>query len=172
MSFVKANYHPLLFSLITMSAMTELILTAFLIGKGNEHGTWPTERYHSLLIMFLFNATWTTIFSSAYILWMVDRGSQFLASVASSVVWLLITTILWGTAAGVMHNTRGGGDCALEPVIHRCRQSLTVEALGWAEFGLCTLTLALTCLWIKSTNFHRKQESELASAGESTRRLI
>ncbi|KAJ3576674.1 hypothetical protein NP233_g285 [Leucocoprinus birnbaumii] len=166
MSFLKANYHPLLFTLITMSSMAELILTAFLIGKGNEHGTWPTKRYHSLLIMFCFNSSWTTVFSSAYMLWMVDGGSQFLASVASSVIWLMVTTILWGVAAGVMHDTRGGGDCALEPVIHRCRQSLTVEALGWTEFGLCTLTLILTCLWIKSNNFRRKQEIKLFLANE------
>lgn len=48
MSFVKANYHPFLFTTITMSALAELALTAFLIGKGNENRTWPTERYHSL----------------------------------------------------------------------------------------------------------------------------
>ncbi|KXN89998.1 hypothetical protein AN958_05003 [Leucoagaricus sp. SymC.cos] len=172
MSFLKAHYHPFLFTLMTMSAMAELGLTAFLIWAGNEHGTWPTERYHSLLIMFLFNATWTLVFSAAYMLWMVDGGSQFLASVASSVIWLLVTTVLWGTAAGVMHNTRGGGDCALKPIIHRCRQSLTVEALGWTEFGLCTLTMLLTCLWVKSNDYRRKQESELASIGESTRRLV
>jgi len=48
MSFVKANYHPFLFTSITMSALAELALTAFLIGKGNENRTWPTNRYHSL----------------------------------------------------------------------------------------------------------------------------
>lgn len=172
MSFVKANYHPFLFTSITMSALAELALTAFLIGKGNENRTWPTNRYHSLLVMFLFNATWTMVFSAGYILWMLDGGSQILASVASSVIWLIITTILWGIAAGVMHNTRGGGDCDLKPIIHRCRQSLTVEALGWTEFGLCTLTLILTCLWIKSNNYRRKQENELTSAGELARRLV
>lgn len=30
----------------------------------------------------------------------------------------------------------------------RCRQSLTVEALGWTEFGLCLLTFLSTTLWI------------------------
>jgi len=87
--------------------------------------------------MFLFNATWTVVFSAAYILWMLDGGSQILASVASSVIWLIVTTLLWvgirfqlvlfhgqlmirqGIAAGVMHNMRGGGDCDLKPIIHR-----------------------------------------------------
>jgi len=48
MSFEKANYHTFLHTMITMSALAELALTAFLIGKGNENRTWPTEKYHSL----------------------------------------------------------------------------------------------------------------------------
>ncbi|EKM83859.1 hypothetical protein AGABI1DRAFT_96821 [Agaricus bisporus var. burnettii JB137-S8] len=172
MSFVKAHYHPFLFALIMLSAMAELGLTSFLIGAGNENGTWPSERYHSMLIMFEFNAIWTTLFSAAYMLWMVGGGSQFLASVASSIIWLLITTILWGTAAGVMYYTRTGGNCALRPIIHRCRQSLTVEGLGWTEFGLCALTLILTSLWVKSNDYRNKQETESIGAGDSTRRLV
>ena len=30
----------------------------------------------------------------------------------------------------------------------RCRQSQTVEALGWIEFSLCILTLITTILWM------------------------
>jgi hypothetical protein len=39
----------------------------------------------------------------------------------------------------------------------RCRQSLTVEALGWTEFGLSVLTLVATCLWVHGSrrNFVR-----------------
>lgn len=79
-----------------------------------------------------------------------------------------------GTAAGVMHNTRSGGNCAgrstisrsveslfqadpdqesaeLNYMVTRCRQSLTVEALGWTEFGLCVLTMVATCLWVRTS---------------------
>lgn len=31
-----------------------------------------------------------------------------------------------------------------------CRQSLTVEALGWTEFGLSMMAMAATCLWIRA----------------------
>ncbi|KAF9015223.1 hypothetical protein BDQ17DRAFT_1386000 [Cyathus striatus] len=148
MSFVKAHYHPALFALMTLSAMAELGLTAFLVSAGNEHKTWPSARYHSLLILFLFNAAWTTLFSATYMLWFVDGSSHLLANIASSVAWLLVTAVLWGTAAGVMHNTRTGGNCAGRATISRCRQSLTVEALGWTEFGLCVLTMMATCLWV------------------------
>ena len=47
------------------------------------------------LIMFCFNAAWTTLFSTTYMLWYVDGASHFLANVASSVFWLLATSALW-----------------------------------------------------------------------------
>lgn len=44
----KSTYHPFLFTLMTCSALAELGLTAFLVSAGNEHGTWPSKRYHVL----------------------------------------------------------------------------------------------------------------------------
>jgi len=49
-----------------------------------------------------------------------------------------------------MRNTRHGSNCPNAPAISRCRQSLTVEALGWTEFSLCLLTLLATCLWLRT----------------------
>ncbi|KNZ71274.1 hypothetical protein J132_00084 [Termitomyces sp. J132] len=138
----RSTYHPFLFALITCSALAELGLTAFLVSAGNEHNTWPSKRYHALLILFVFNAAWTTLFSTAYVLWFFDGAGHFLANVASSVIWLLAT---------MMHNTRSGGDCAGSATISRCRQSLTVEALGWTEFSLCVLTMMATCLWLNGS---------------------
>ncbi|KAI0068348.1 hypothetical protein BV25DRAFT_1818747 [Artomyces pyxidatus] len=150
-SFFTAHYHPLLFALITLSAMAELGLTAFLISAGNESKTWPSARYHSLLILFLFDAVWTTIFAAAYVLWIVDGAVHLLASIASSIIWLLVTSILWGTAAGVIHNARAGGNCSGTPPVSHCRESLTVEALGWTEFSLCVLTLLATLVWVRGS---------------------
>ncbi|KII94341.1 hypothetical protein PLICRDRAFT_153903 [Plicaturopsis crispa FD-325 SS-3] len=150
MAGTKPRYHPWLFLLMTLVAIAELGLTAFLIDAGNASHTWPTPRYHSLLILFLFNAVWTTMFAAAYVLWIIDGAVHVLASMASSIIWLLISTILWGTAAGVMHNTRSGGNCSGVPSISR--PSLTVESLGWTEFGLCCITLLLTALWMRTSN--------------------
>jgi len=47
--------------------------------------------------MFLFNASWTLLFSTAYLLYMVDGTSHVLADVASSVFWLVVTTALWAS---------------------------------------------------------------------------
>jgi len=149
-SYIKAHYHPFLFALMSTCALAELGLTAFLIEAGNEHHTWPSPRYHSLLLAYLFNATWTMLFSMAYVLWIIDGAVHLLASIASSIIWLLVTSILWGTTTGIMRKTRTGGDCANMSSISRCRQSLTVEALGWAEFGLCLLTLLATLIWLRT----------------------
>ncbi|THV04931.1 hypothetical protein K435DRAFT_148642 [Dendrothele bispora CBS 962.96] len=151
MSHIRARYHPFLFAMMALSAMAELGLSAFLVSKGNEQKIWPSARYHVLLIMFLFNASWTVLFSTVYLLYMVDGASHLLADMASSVAWLVVTITLWGTATGLMHHTRSGGNCANLPTLSECRQSLTVEALGWTELGLCSLNLLLTCAWIFTT---------------------
>ncbi|KAG2149976.1 hypothetical protein BD769DRAFT_1344835 [Suillus cothurnatus] len=174
MAYIKAHYHPFLFILITMCAMAELGLTAYLISVGNESRNWPSARYHSLqdafsLILFEFNAVWTTLFGAAYMLWIVDGAVHLLASIASSIIWLAITSTLWGAAAGMMHNTRSGGDCnwiangsasantvlpcdaSQELSVSSCRETLTVEAVGWVLFGLCVLTLFATCMWVRTS---------------------
>ncbi|KAF8560380.1 hypothetical protein OG21DRAFT_61287 [Imleria badia] len=178
MPYIKTHYHPFLFVLITICAMAELGLTAFLISAGNENHNWPSARYHSLLILFEFNAVWTTMFGTAYLLWIVDGAVHFLASIASSIIWLVITTVLWGVAAGMMHSTRAGGDCnwisdssgfvsASSPCsqtqdlssVTSCRETLTVEAVGWVEFGLCALTLLATCMWLRTSKRSYVSES-------------
>ncbi|KAN0100646.1 hypothetical protein V8E55_000630 [Tylopilus felleus] len=177
MPYIKTHYHPFLFVLITVCAMAELGLAAFLISAGNENRNWPSARYRSLLILFEFNAVWTTMFGTAYLLWIVDGAVHLLASIASSIVWLAITTVLWGVSAGMMHNTRTGGNCnwisdsafvnASSPCyqpeelssVSSCRETLTVEAVGWVEFGLCALTLLATCMWLRTSKRSYVSES-------------
>jgi hypothetical protein len=33
---------------------------------------------------------------------------------------------------------------------YRCRQSLAVEGLGWAEFSLCLFTVFATWIWVST----------------------
>jgi tellurite resistance protein TehA-like permease len=144
---LKARYHPYLFLFITLCAMAQLGLTSYLINLGNQIG-FAEASYHSLLILFLFNSVWTVVFGVAYTIWIVNGDLHLLASMASSFIWLFITSVLWGSAAGVLHKIRGGESCSGHPAISRCRQSQTVEAVGWTEFGLCLLTFLSTTLWI------------------------
>ena len=58
-----------------------------------------------------------------------------------------------GVGAGLLHMTRGGGGCEGQPALSRCRQALTIEALGWTELGVCGCTLLLTLIWICVSSF-------------------
>ena len=63
--------------------------------------------------------------------------------------------LLQGVGTGLMHGARigTGGDCDGRPTLSKCRQSLTVEGLGWAEFGVCASTLLLTVFWVCTSTF-------------------
>ncbi|KAI0963550.1 hypothetical protein AcW1_000595 [Taiwanofungus camphoratus] len=168
----RAISHPYLFTLMTLTAMAELGLTAFLISAGNEIHTWASPGYYSLLILLCFEAAWTLLFAGAYVIWVMDGAVHLLANIASSVIWLLLTSVLWGAGTGLMHSSRTSGSCperaslsrfvpdrlpfhtlyelSASPSSSRCRQTVTVEALGWTEFGLCCLTLGATLLWLRT----------------------
>ncbi|KAF9652038.1 hypothetical protein BDM02DRAFT_3153982 [Thelephora ganbajun] len=175
MTPVKARYHPYLFLFITLCAMAELGLTSYLINLGNQIG-FTEARYHSLpriisinpdRAIYLLSQVWTIIFGAAYTIWIVNGDLHLLASMASSFIWLLVTSVLWGAAAGVLHHIRTGGSCPGRPAISRCRQSLTVEALGWTEFGLCLLTFLSTTLWILAGKTNPKRFGDAASSFHS-----
>ncbi|KAG8827305.1 hypothetical protein FRC19_004173 [Serendipita sp. 401] len=145
-----AGYHPLLFFLIAAVGAAELGLTAYLVHDyETRDGGYPSSRYRSLIIFILFDACWTVLFGLAYILFIVAGHLHALASIASSAIWLIITAVLWGVAAGLYHNERGGGMCNGEAVISRCRQTQTVEALAWTEMALCIVTLFAACFWVR-----------------------
>jgi hypothetical protein len=76
------------------------------------------------------------------------RNTDIVYSIASLAIWLVITTVLWGVAAGLYMNVRSGGMCSGEPIISACRKMQTVEALAWTEMGLCILTLLAACFWV------------------------
>ncbi|KAF8574438.1 hypothetical protein K439DRAFT_1649770 [Ramaria rubella] len=154
---MSAFFHQGLFTVISLVAIAELSLTAFLFVKGNEAHEFLSHKYRDLLILFLVSSAWTTFFGLMYAYWIISQALHFLASIATSIWWLCVTAALWGIAAGMFHNTRTGGICDGLPPISRsksiskkrysCRQSLTVEALGWTEFGLCVFTVFATWIW-------------------------
>ena len=47
------------------------------------------------MIFILFTASWTTLFAFAAVVFVFSGSLSFFASIASSLVWLVITIILW-----------------------------------------------------------------------------
>ncbi|KAF7299040.1 hypothetical protein MIND_00852300 [Mycena indigotica] len=130
------------------SGSSELGLTAYWVHLLEDA---PSSRFKSLIIFGLFNSCWTTLFSVAYVFWIIDGALHGLASIGSSGIWLAITAILWGVFAGLFHNERGDSNCDGAPAISACRQTLAIEAMGWTEMGLCILTLIAACFWVRSS---------------------
>lgn len=71
-----AGYHPLLFTLLALLAMAELGLSAFWVHQVQHD---PSNRFKSLVILFLFNSVWTTLFAGAYVFWIIDGTSRCLS---------------------------------------------------------------------------------------------
>ncbi|KAJ7644120.1 hypothetical protein FB45DRAFT_289141 [Roridomyces roridus] len=144
------GYHPLLFTLIALLAAAELGLSAFWVHQVQHD---PSSRFRSLIILFLFNSVWTLLFAGAYVFWLTDGAFHVLASIGASALWLTITAVLWGVAAGLFDPLRGGSaaDCSGTPALSTCRELLALEAIGWTEMALCIVTLFAALFWVQST---------------------
>ncbi|KAF8529237.1 hypothetical protein BU17DRAFT_80435 [Hysterangium stoloniferum] len=145
---MSATLHKLLFTLIALVSLAEIAVTAILFAKDTQAHHFTSRRYHDLLIVFLADSAWTSFFGVMYAYWILTQAYHFFASIAISMWWLCITAILWGVTAGLFHNSRTGGICDGLAPLSRCRQSLTVEALGWTEFALCIFTIISTWIWV------------------------
>lgn len=146
MNYILAKTHPFLFLIVALLAIAELGLTVYLISYGNANDYFVSSRYHALLITFCTLSSWTTLFAGGYVLWILYGGAHALAGVASSLIWLLVTTAAWSIATGILNWARIGGQCPGRPAIHKCRESLTVMALGYAELSVCSCILLFTAV--------------------------
>ncbi|KZV95195.1 hypothetical protein EXIGLDRAFT_748248 [Exidia glandulosa HHB12029] len=144
------TFHPFLFLLIAMLAIVEVGLNAWFVDHFDDVG-WPTDRFHSLILLFLFTASWTALFALAYVWWIFSGAMHFLASVAGSTLFLVITATLWVVAAALFHDEIMSWDCTGQPIVSMCREAEAIEALGWTEFALCIITILAACFWVHSS---------------------
>ena len=80
-----AGYHPFLFFLIAAVGAAELGLTAYLVHDYETRSSgYPSDRFRSLIIFILFNASWTVLFGFAYLLFIVGGALHALARYVSS----------------------------------------------------------------------------------------
>jgi len=66
------------------------------------------------------NATWTALFSLAF-LWFIASGAlHVLASIGTSLLWLLVTSILWVVAAALFMEEIKDWECDGTPIVSVC----------------------------------------------------
>ncbi|KAG9005475.1 hypothetical protein FRB90_010390 [Tulasnella sp. 427] len=139
------RYHPILFGLITATAIALIGLTAWQhhqLSKYSYGGSGLTRR----LDFLIFLACWTTLFGAAYIIFAHTGRFGRLASHASHVFWLLITWIMWLIGAALYQHRLHQVGCGL---LHRqCQINRAIKALSWLEFALCFITMWIIILHI------------------------
>ena len=55
------------------------------------------------LDLTIYSQVWTIVFGAAYTIWIVNGDLHLLASMASSFIWLLLTSVLWVMSFLVPH---------------------------------------------------------------------
>jgi hypothetical protein len=151
--------HPFVFTLLGLVAAADVGLLGYLFNQYDGQGWFAgrdgssSSRVRSVMIFTLFTASWTTLFAFAAVVFVFSGSLSFFASIASSIVWLIITIILWAVSTSLFHNIRDGGDCQGQPIISLCRQLETVEALGWTALGLSAIAILAGCFAYRS---HRR----------------
>ncbi|KAG8936190.1 hypothetical protein FRC00_009575 [Tulasnella sp. 408] len=139
-----AGYHPILFILLTAVGAAELGLVAYLIhtfdrdGYPGGRGGYTSDDFKARLDYLMFCAVWTVFFGLAYVAFIFARAMFFLASIASSALWLLMTIIFWAVGAELWRQVS-------------CRELQTVEALAWTALALAAVTFIVSLFAISST---------------------
>ncbi|KAF8481102.1 hypothetical protein DFH94DRAFT_738066 [Russula ochroleuca] len=145
-----------LFALAVSSAAMELGLTAYLMIAGTHV---RGGLYHSLQIIFLFDALWTVLFLPTCVLWYTKGSLDVLANLFGSICWIFAAAIVWGSAIGSVHNKRARKSCTGMPSDLRCTHYISPGSLAWMEFVLCIVTLILAILWVRVSRFGRGKVS-------------
>lgn len=137
--------HPILFSLLTLFAIIELSIAAWLISRYNSHHNYLSTSVRNRTRYLLFCAIWTTLLVPLFLMMFLLASGHFLSSVASHGIFLFITWALWLAGAAAITNALGGRlNCSRHFVY--CGQLNALEAFAWIEWALLTLAL-LSVIW-------------------------
>ncbi|KAF8899319.1 hypothetical protein BD779DRAFT_1465255 [Infundibulicybe gibba] len=108
-SHVKRG-HPITFGLLIFFAIIELALAAWLTSRFNAHHNYLNISERDRVRFILFCSTWTIAFSTFYlVLFLHSPGGSVLTSIASHLIFLFFTWIMWTAGAAAVTQMLGGG---------------------------------------------------------------
>ncbi|KAH9984677.1 hypothetical protein BJV74DRAFT_586411 [Russula compacta] len=150
--YIRKRNHSVLFALAVSSAAVELGLTVYVMVAGSR---LRGASYPSLPIIFLFDALWTILYTSTCILWLTKGSLDPLANLFSSIFWIFAAAVVWGSAFGLVHNTRASKSCRGIPSDLYCSHYLSPGSLAWMKFALCVVSLVLASVWVRASRTGR-----------------
>ncbi|RDB24337.1 hypothetical protein Hypma_008463 [Hypsizygus marmoreus] len=140
--------HPVLFSILIVLSIIELSISAWLTSRFNTRHDYRNTSERDRVRYILFCSIWTIVFSTFYlVLFLHSATGSVLTSVASHLIFLTITWILWLAAAAAITATLGGGlNCATQNIFVYCGQLNALEAFAWIIWIIVTFALIVTIL--------------------------
>jgi len=136
--------HPILFGLITLFALIEGIITAWLVSnyQGSAQGGYPNNHFRHTLRFGVFVSWWTFVFAIAYIFFFLYGTGGMISSIASHAIWLFVTWVFWLALAASITNMLGGSiNCGSSHLVY-CHQNQAAQAFAWIEWILLTVAFA------------------------------
>ncbi|PVF91932.1 hypothetical protein CPB86DRAFT_744988 [Serendipita vermifera] len=141
--------HPILFGLLILFGIVEGAVTTWLTVHFNRNHNYGSVAIRDRVRFLVFTSWWTVFFSFIYLLLFLHSAStgSALTSVASHLIFLGFTWILWTAGTGSLTAALGGGiNCStVQRNVVYCNQLNAAEGFGWAEWLLTTIALVIAC---------------------------
>lgn len=142
MDAVMRKGHPIMFGAIVVFSIIEMCIAAWITAKYNAHHNDPNSGLRARVRFTLFVSVWTVLFGSAYFVLFFTMAGSMITSVASHLVFITITWILWLAAAAALTQSLGGAlQCSVQTKFVYCGHLNALEGFAWLIWVLLCFML-------------------------------
>ncbi|KAF7436133.1 hypothetical protein PC9H_002959 [Pleurotus ostreatus] len=136
--------HPIVFGMLIFFGIIELAISAWLTSRFNARHDYFSLTERDRVRYTLFASIWTVVFSFLYlVLFMHSATGSVLTSVASHLIFLALTWVIWTAAAAAVTEMLGGGLNCSNTTANYCGQLNALEGFAWVEWVLVTLAIVV-----------------------------
>ncbi|KAM6498990.1 hypothetical protein JOM56_006938 [Amanita muscaria] len=140
--------HPVIFTILILFSIVTLSDSAFLVSKHNSLHNFTNLGERDRVRYILFTSIWTLVTAPVFmVLFLLAPIGHPLTSVATHLIYLFITWVLWTAAASAITATLGGGrglDCGTQHLFVYCGQLVALEAFSWMIWYVLDLVFILS----------------------------
>jgi len=156
MDAIVRRGHPIAFSILLFFSIVQLSISAWLVSRYNSNHNYLNLTNRDRVRYTLFASIWTVVGSIFYlIIFLHSPNGSILTSVASHLVFLTLTWIIWTAAAVSITTMLGGGlNCSSQTSFVYCGQLNALEGFAWLIW--ITVTVILIIVIIRSISVTRR----------------
>ncbi|EOR00669.1 hypothetical protein E3P92_03073 [Wallemia ichthyophaga] len=136
--------HPIYFGVLILFSIVLMSISAFLVDRYNSDDSFLSEGVSNTVRYILFCSLWTIVTASAYLVGFlaVPMGSGgVLLSVASHLIWVVLTFCIWLAGAAAITAELGGGvSCKFADYTY-CHHLNAILGLTWIDTVLIFLAM-------------------------------